>query len=111
MIFDDTDKAFIAETYPSPDWTVDAIAKTLEKQPHQIRGYATYAGLKRPGKRGGFIRHNWRLIWDTARNSRSVRAAAKELGIESGAVQYAMARMRLMTPEQRQQFWEEWGHK
>ena len=105
MVFDQTDKDFIAATYPNPEWTVKAIAETLEKKPSQIRGYAGYAGLKRPCKRGGVFKHDWRLIWETARNSRSVRAAAIQLSIEPGAVQYAMARMRVMTPEEREALW------
>lgn len=106
MIFDETDKAFIHETYPDKDWTVAQIAEKLEVQPHQVRGYATYAKLKRPGgRKGGELRHDWRLIWDTVKELQSSYKASERLGIARGAVQYAMTRMRIMTPQQREEVW------
>lgn len=52
MIFDDTDRAFIAEVYPDRTWTVDAIAEALDKTPEQIRNYVKYKGLSRTDSAG-----------------------------------------------------------
>ena len=52
MIFDETDRAFIAEVYPDRAWTVDAIAEALDKTPEQIRNYVKYKGLSRTDAEG-----------------------------------------------------------
>jgi hypothetical protein len=110
MRLEQVDKAFIHETYPDKDWTVTQIAETLEVQPHQVRGYAVYARLKRPGgRKGGELRHDWRQIWHTVKELQSSYKASEKLGIARGAVQYAMTRMRVMTPDEREAFWQKHG--
>jgi len=110
MIFDRTDREFIHATYPDKEWTVAQIAEKLDVTPQQVKGYANYAGLRRPGgRKGGELRHDWRLIWIVSKELQSTYKASVELGIARGAVQYAMTRMRVMTPDEREAFWQRHG--
>ena len=52
MVFDDTDKAFIAEVYPDRNWTVEAIAEAIDKTPEQIRNYVKYYKISRQDTEG-----------------------------------------------------------
>ena len=107
----EADKQFIDEMYPSPDWTVSQIAKHLRVKEGTVRAYAGYKKLRRPNKCGAPPRHNWRQLWNAADKARSVRMAALDLGIEYNAAIYAMNRMRVMTPGERETLWQERGFK
>lgn len=105
----DADKQFIGEMYPSPDWAVSQIAKHLCVKEGTVRAYAGYKKLRRPIERGAPYKHNWRKIWDAVCVAKNAHRAALDLGIDYHAVKYAMARMRIMTPDEREAFWQKHG--
>lgn len=51
MNLDDTDKAFIEETFEDPEWSTADIAETLETSVYRVYQYAKSQGLRRPGRR------------------------------------------------------------
>ena len=65
MIFDGTDKAFIAKVYPDRNWTVEEIAEAIDKTPEQIRNYVKYYKISRQDTEGQLTDNDKAFIRET----------------------------------------------
>lgn len=107
---EETDLAFIRETYPDPSWTLIQIAEKLDKSDSTVLRAARRMGLSRPDK---FQCPNvdWETIWYSYLSCRSYKKVEEQTGISQKAAIKAVRRMKEMTEAERIMRWNRYRVK